>query len=99
MADIHRRAGDFGTLARVTYTIVDAEGTAVTSGSATLRIGGEADHTMVHQGAGVWTWDPASGDLDLAPGVYDIEVSASDVTLPSVKPDKLVVRARSAAPA
>lgn len=97
MATIYRTVGDSGTLARISYTLTDAAGDPVTTGTVTLRIVGQADHAMTHQGAGVWTWDPGAADLNLTAGNYQLEVHASNVALPAEGFDGLVLRARGPA--
>lgn len=97
MATIYRTVGDSGDLAAITYTITDADGTPVTSGTVTLRIAGVADLPMSHDADGVWTWTPGPSDLDLEAGRYDLEVHAVEVTVPRTF-DRLVLRARAEAP-
>jgi hypothetical protein len=81
-----RRAGDNGPLATIRATVTDAIGAPVTTGPTTLRLATRtgdhvADHTMTHEGDGVWAWTPDAGDLTA--GVLVATVATTGVTLPS----------------
>jgi hypothetical protein len=97
-----RRAGDSGSLATIRATVTDAVGTPITGGPTVLRVAtrrGEAvaEHTMIHEGDGVWAWTPGPDDLEA--GTYVATVATSSITLPSKENIVLDVIAQLPVPA
>lgn len=91
MTRIFRVVGDSGVLARISVTLTDAEGSALTSGTTTLRADGLFTGEMTHQADGVWIYDPVEGDISAA-GSYEMDVEHDTVSLPADEAHRLVVR-------
>lgn len=106
MADkIYRRVGDYGSGAAIKATLKDADDAAITAGTTTLRIASQdgatnhGDFSMTHDGSGVWSWTPTSGQLPSSAGTYRMTVETSNVTLPAREDVLLVMRGELPAPA
>jgi len=100
---LERFEGDHGPNARFTTTVVDAEGSPVTSGvrlrAGSLLAGPYAEAgtplfeaEMTHLGDGEWEWEP--GEDDLKVGRWLLQVTHPDVASPSDSFGRLLVRPR-----
>jgi hypothetical protein len=94
MHRVERVVGDHGENGRISVRLRDIDGQLVTTGSATIRIGGPSgliERAIVHRDRGVWDFEPQEGDFSAA-GTHRMEVRHSTVTAPAGAPGELFLR-------
>lgn len=99
---IEAKHGDVFPAVAVLVEIKDADGAAVTDGSPVLRVGKPMsgpyqdagthllDADLIHQGDGVWRWEPAAGEI--VTGRWRLSVHTEDATIPGDGYGTLLVR-------